>query len=449
MTIGKRINKCDLILIILFIIISRLLFYFLLEIRPLEKIDFYMQIFPIEFLYQDLFKTLINGHSQPFGYNLFIGLLLKIFSGNELYVVKCIHLINIFITFVLTILSLKISIELFEINKLKKFFLIIILTFNPFFIFWENFMLYAHISLFLHVVIFYHLIIYFRFNILGSYFLIFLSLTLLTFIHALYHPFLLLLIFFIIFFLKKKFILKEFKIFLILFILSLTPLIKNYFLFNSFGNSSWMGFNWYATIHAIDHEYRDICYFGDITDADIKKFLDKKKIQDDLIYKKEFLLEKKSEFNNIGYIYKSKICNTKTIQFIFKNPVDWIISRAYYFFMSVGKFSIDYSADSLLGWRDSFGIMETIQNNDILKRSRQIFLIFLKFFCIFFLLKKIFTHNQNYYYKKTLLVYLSIVTYVVLVSHIFNAWEQERFMYSFWILNIIIINHILNFVKKN
>ena len=109
MTIGKRIHKCDLILIILFLIISRLLFYFLLEIRPLEKIDFYMQIFPIEFLYQDLFKTLINGHSQPFGYNLFIGLLLKIFSGNELYVVKCIHLINIFITFVLTILSLKIS----------------------------------------------------------------------------------------------------------------------------------------------------------------------------------------------------------------------------------------------------------------------------------------------------------------------------------------------------
>ena len=448
MNIKKTINSRDLVLISILIFLSRIFSYFFLEIKPLDTIDHYMQIFPLDYLHQDLLKTLINGHSQPFGYNLFVGVILKIFNGNELNSIFFIHQINIFLTIIICVLSLRISKLIFKISDLEKGFLILILTLNPFFIFWENYMLYAHLSCFLHFLLFYNLLLYFKNRKLISFVNIFLILTLLTFIHALYHPLLLIFIFPVLQFINKRISKKEFISFFFFLILSLAPLIKNYYLFNTFSNSSWLGFNWYATVHAIDHKYRDICDFSDVTDEDVDIILEKIKFQNNNLYKKEFLLGSKSDFNNVGYISKSKICTRKTFDFIINNPKEWISNRIFYFLMSTGKFSIDYSADTLRGWRENFNILETIQNNKKFKRLRQFSLIVTKIIFFIFLIKIIFNLNKNCFYKNSLLIYLCIVMYVLSISHFFNAWEQERFMYSFWVLNIIFFNYILIMIKK-
>lgn len=448
MNIKETINNRDVVLILILIFLSRIFTYFFFEIKPLDTIDFYMQIFPLDYLHQDLLKTLINGHSQPFGYNLFIGIVLKIFNGNELDSIHFIHQINIFLTIIICILSLKISKLIFNISNIEKIFLILILSLNPFFIFWENFLLYAHLSCFFHFLLFYNFLFYFKNFKLITFVNIFLILTLLSFIHALYHPLLLILIFIVLQFINKRICKKEFISFTIFLIFSLAPLIKNYYLFNTFSNSSWLGFNWYATVHAIDHKYRDICDFSDVTDEDVDKISEKIEFQNNDLYKREFLVGSKSGFNNIGYISKSKICTKKTFDFVINNPKEWISNRIYYFLMSSGKFSIDYSSDSLMGWKKNFKILDTIQNKKNFKRARQFFLIAIKIIFLFFLIKIIFNSNVKQFYKNSLLIYLCIVIYVITISHFFNAWEQERFMYSFWILNIIFYNYIFMIVKK-
>lgn len=448
MNFKNNVNNRDFILILILISFSRIITYFFLEIKPLDSIDFYMQIFPLDYLHQDLLKTLINGHSQPFGYNLLIGIVLKIFNGNELNSIHFIHLINIFLTIIICVLSLKISKLIFKISNLEKVFLILILSLNPFFIFWENFLLYAHLTCFLHFLLFYNLLLYFKNFKLISFVYIFLILTLLSFIHALYHPLLLIFIFIVLQFINKQICKKEFISFAIFLILSIAPLIKNYYLFNTFSNSSWLGFNWFATVHAIDHKYRNSCDFLDVTEEDVNKILEKMEFQNNNLYKKKFLVGSKSDFNNIGYISKSKICTTKTFNFIKNNPKEWTLNRIYYFLMSSGKFSIDYSPDSLKGWKKNFKILDTIQNNQYLKRLRQISLIVIKIIFLIFLIKIIFNLKENRFYKNSLLVYLCIVMYVLGISHFFNAWEQERFMYSFWVLNIIFFNYILLLIKK-
>ena len=252
MNIKGSINNKDVVLILILIFFSRTFSYFFLEIKPLDTIDFYMQIFPLDYLHQDLFKTLINGHSQPFGYNLFIGIVLKIFDGNELNSIHFLHNVNIFLTIIICVLSIKISKLIFKISNLEKVLLILILSLNPFFIFWENFLLYAHLSCFFHFLLFYNFLLYFKNFKLISFVNIFLNLTFLSFIHALYHPLLLIFIFILLQIINRRISKKEFICFAFFLILSLAPLIKNYYLFNTFSNSSWLGFNWYATVHAIE-----------------------------------------------------------------------------------------------------------------------------------------------------------------------------------------------------
>ena len=144
MNIKETINNRDVVLILILIFLFAIFTYFFFEIKPLDTIDFYMQIFPLDYLHQDLLKALINGHSQPFGYNLFIGIVLKIFNGNELDPIHFIHQINIFLTIIICILSLKISKLIFNISNIEKIFFILILSLNPFFIFWKIFC-YMHI----------------------------------------------------------------------------------------------------------------------------------------------------------------------------------------------------------------------------------------------------------------------------------------------------------------
>jgi predicted neutral ceramidase superfamily lipid hydrolase len=87
-----------------------------------------------------------------------------------------------------------------------------------------------------------------------------------------------------------------------------------------------------------------------------------------------------------------------------------------------------------------------MDENHLIKRIKQFsFILYMLFFYVFFLRKIV---NKNDFQKSSLLI-IFIYLFCNLVSHLFNGYEQERFMYQFLILHIIFIsNFILNLNEK-
>ena len=105
----------------------------------------------IELLKSDLLKTIYYNHSQPLLLNFFLGLLLKIFNGNLEKISLFFYLLNILLTIGIIIFSYKIM-RLFLINKKVIYFILLLLTINPNFIYYENYSnpIYSHINCYLY-----------------------------------------------------------------------------------------------------------------------------------------------------------------------------------------------------------------------------------------------------------------------------------------------------------
>ena len=76
-----------------------------------------------------------------------------------------------------------------------------------------------------------------------------------------------------------------------------------------------------------------------------------------------------------------------------------------------------------------------------LKRIKQTLIIIYMILFYYFFIKKIFLHKKHYsdFYGLIFFIYL----FCILISHLFNGYEQERMMYQFQILHIIFISNIL------
>jgi hypothetical protein len=400
------------------------------------------------YLYKDLFNSLIYHHFQPFGFNLLLGLFLKIANGKIPLMVNLILIFNIFLTLLIIIYSIKILEEFYIKKKFTYSVVIFFIILNPTFAFWENYIMYAHLTCFLYFQIFYFSLKFYKNYKIKYEIYIYLSLLSLTFIHSLYHP-LIIVLFFIIFQFLNKFTrnVKSYLIFFLFLSISITPLLKNKIIFGVFANGSSLGTNWYVTIHSMNL-HRDKCLFA------ISK-------EDNANYFKEFDKDPKyfthpvlngngpnSQLNNPGMIYKSKLCFKETIKEIKNNFFLWSKTRIYYFLMSHGKFSIDYSYDSVINWKKNFIFLDNIQNNIYAKGIRQFVLISFVFSMYLFFIKKIFFTEDNLINRKVFFTIFTLYSYMLFMGHFFNSWEQERFMYSGMVLYLIYIRYLLKYFFK-
>ena len=106
----------DYLIIALFFILVKFVIFFYFEIRPIPNISMFWQYIDQNYLYKDLFNSLIYHHFQPFGFNLLLGLFLKIANGKIPLMVNLILIFNIFLTLLIIIYSIKI-LEEFYIKK--------------------------------------------------------------------------------------------------------------------------------------------------------------------------------------------------------------------------------------------------------------------------------------------------------------------------------------------
>jgi hypothetical protein len=90
-----------------------------------------------------------------------------------------------------------------------------------------------------------------------------------------------------------------------------------------------------------------------------------------------------------------------------------------------------------------------MKSSDFSKYLMAIALIIFMFVIYIFLIYRFYFSKEKIFIKKSLFCIFALYSYLVFVGHFFNGWEQERFLYTGFVLQIIFINFIIKkLVKK-
>ena len=443
----KKINYLDfyniknLFFLIIFFFLSRLFVFQVIGYN--NTIDFF-HYSNIELLKSDLLKTIYYNHSQPLLLNFFLGLLLKIFNGNLERISLFFYFLNILLTIGIIIFSYKIM-RLFLINKKVIYFILLLLTINPNFIYYENYSnpIYSHINCYLYFQLVYLILRYSLKKAFNTEVFIYLTLLVQSQIWSAWQPYLILIIFIFLKIFISKFNIKSFLIFLIIFLTSLAPSIKNSILFGSFANSSWTGI-YLSTVFVPEPDCAKHNY---ILNDDIKNA--------ETNYDKKYLKEPslwgpKSGENNLAIIYMSKRCLRYALNRIVNDPFDYIKNRSVEFFISHSKLSFE----NVRGAPDIGKPKWIIQYLDILdknfKTPKQLiifgYMLIIYGGYLYIVIKKINADNK-FKYANILILFLQ--TYYILVTHLFNGgYETTRMVYGSFVIQLLFFVNLLNFIKN-
>ena len=126
-----NIEKKNLLILIFIYIFTRIIFYFLFEIKadPIV-IKPGWHVLELSFLNKDLFNSIIHLHSQPPLWNIIIGIFTKLVNGDLIKTSILLNIFNYFLSIGIMIYAFKIL----SILNLKKISFLIILFFvilNP------------------------------------------------------------------------------------------------------------------------------------------------------------------------------------------------------------------------------------------------------------------------------------------------------------------------------
>ena len=338
---NEFVIKNKFIFLVFIFFFTRIIIYNYFEIQ-INTPNYGYHLLDISLLKNDLFNSLIYLHSQPPLWNLFNGIIAKIMNGEINLISKFFNIYHCFLTLLIIYFFIKILREFYLNNKIELFIFFFI-TLNPSIIFFENIFHYTHTTLFFFTLNTYNIIKLFKTNNYKYEIYIYLNILILSFIWILFQPILLLIVFLSIRLLRKN-SKKVFFVFSLIFIISLSPMIKNKIIFGVLTPSSKSGHD-FGTVF---YDWQEYCGHP-ITDKDhsTKKYFEK--------YNKHFdhpaLVGEKSGFNNIGIIVLGENCLKMTLNRIFDEPFIYIEGRARAFLASHGKFAFDYMHPNPIGWK--------------------------------------------------------------------------------------------------
>ena len=434
--INRKILNAILIILLIFIL-SRYILYFHLDIKPANTLSIYWQLFHLDLLEKDLFRTLIYSHSQPFLWNLIVGIFLKLNAGNESNTVTSLLFLNYFFSILILIYAWNI-LDNFRFTYINKLICVSLLCLYPGVFFYENLIFYSQLTCFLIFQLFYLFIRYIKsYNIIFET-LIYINLLIMGFIWTAFHPLVIIIAFFFINFLKRKIPNKKsFYIFLTILLISTIPFLKNKILFG-ISSSGWTGFYlcqtivFKANIPECAHNVSSATH-----DHQEEYFIKYKKNKEDLNHPN---LNKgpMSKRHHLGFIIVSDNLLKKTKEFIIKNPEKYIAQRMQAILASHGKFSFDYGIKPQ-NWREVFSFFQKIEINQNLKLIRQI-IVFIIMGVIYLNLILFLFKKKSLIEKKSIIFLMLIYLYFYFLSIATNGHEHERIMYTFIIVNFLSIS---------
>ena len=397
-------------------------------------------VLELEFLNKDLFNSILHLHSQPPLWNLIIGISSKTVSGDLINTSILLNFFNYLLTIGTIIFTYKILLE-FKIKKKLSFFIILILIiFNPNVIFYENITIYNHILSFLLTNLFWLIIKFFKTKNKIYELFLYLNICTQSLIWAGMHPLILIFFFIVISFQKKSFINFGSLYFFLVFLISISPMIKNKIIFNKFSNSTWLGINLASTLNNLDDK---MCSYQIIYPDSYEKY--KLKYNREINHPVARIQSGHAYRNSVSQIILSDICLSKSLKKIKETPLKYLEGRFVAAIVSHTKFAFEH----IYMRPQNFNFNNYFYNEGYLKIFKQLLIISYMIFFYYYFINKCFKQNENR--KEFILIFLTYI-FCNIVSHLFNGYEHERFMYQFHILHVILIcdifSKILKFVKK-
>ena len=420
-----------------FFILSKIILFFFLEIK-LSTISYGYHLLDITLLKDDLLKSLLYLHSQPILWNFFNGLVVKIFNGNSEYVTYFFTIYHYFLTWFIFCVSILI-LKQYHQSKKSELIVFLFIVFNPTIIFYENIFSYAHTTCALFTLLSFTVIKFFETNKKIYEIWIYLILLVLSSLWVLFQPLLILISFVYILFVKKSNNLNILVFILILFI-SLIPALKNKIIFDTLILSSKSG----QDFGTVFYDWERYCGHP-IKNKDefTKKYFEK--------YDKSFdhpsLIGDYAHFNNIGMIVLGEECFQKTLKRIKKEPKDYIKSRVMAFLASHGKFGFDYVYPNPKGWDKYYKNLRNIYEDKNYKLTRQILVFAFMLIVYITLISLVFSKK----YKKMQAGFILIAifySYLIIIGNFAGGTEQERIMYTGFVINILFVISILDIFNK-
>ena len=424
---NEFVIKNKFIFLVFIFFFTRIIIYNYFEIQ-INTPNYGYHLLDISLLKNDLFNSLIYLHSQPPFWNLFNGIIAKIMNGEINLISKFFNIYHCFLTLLIIYFSIKILREFYLNNKIELFIFFFI-TLNPSIIFFENIFSYAHTTLFFFTLNTYNIIKLFKTNNYKYEIYIYLNILILIFTWILFQPIVLLIVFLSIRLLRKN-SKKVFFVFSLIFIISLSPMIKNKIIFGVLTPSSKSGVD-FGTVF---YDWRDYC-------GDPQKEMG--------IYEKKYLEEynstfdhpslvgEKSGYNNLGIIVMGKNCFKATLKRIIQNPLLYLEDRGKAFLASHGKFAFDYVYPNPIGWKKYYENVSNLYKNKKVKLSRQAIIFTIMMYIYFTILHFIFFSKNNNELKKGLLVSSIPYIYLLSVGTLAAANEQERILYTGFVVYIL------------
>ena len=424
---NEFVIKNKFIFLVFIFFFTRIIIYNYFEIQ-INTPNYGYHLLDISLLKNDLFNSLIYLHSQPPFWNLFNGIIAKIMNGEINLISKFFNIYHCFLTLLIIYFSIKILREFYLNNKIELFIFFFI-TLNPSIIFFENIFSYAHTTLFFFTLTTYNIIKLFKTNNYKYEIYIYLNILILSFIWILFQPILLLIVFLSIRLLRKN-SKKVFFVFSLIFIISLSPMIKNKIIFGVLTPSSKSG----QDFGTVFYDWRDYC-----GDPQKEMGIYKKKYFEE--YNNTFdhpsLVGEKSGYNNLGIIVLGKNCFKVTLKRIIQNPLLYLEDRGKAFLASHGKFAFDYVYPNPIGWKKYYENVSNLYKNKKVKLSRQAIIFTIMMYIYFTILHFIFFSKNNNELKKGLLVSSIPYIYLLSVGTLGAANEQERILYTGFVVYIL------------
>ena len=424
---NEFVIKNKFIFLVFIFFFTRIIIYNYFEIQ-INTPNYGYHLLDISLLKNDLFNSLIYLHSQPPFWNLFNGIIAKIMNGEINLISKFFNIYHCFLTLLIIYFFIKILREFYLNNKIELFIFFFI-TLNPSIIFFENIFSYAHTTLFFFTLTTYNIIKLFKTNNYKYEIYIYLNILILIFTWILFQPILLLIVFLSIRLLRKN-SKKVFFVFSLIFIISLSPMIKNKIIFGVLTPSSKSGVD-FGTVF---YDWRDYC-----GDPQKEMGIYKKKYFEE--YNNTFdhpsLVGEKSGYNNLGIIVLGKNCFKVTLKRIIQNPLVYLEDRGKAFLASHGKFAFDYVYPNPIGWKKYYENVSNLYKNKKVKLSRQAIIFTIMMYIYFTILHFIFFSKNNNELKKGLLVSSIPYIYLLSVGTLGAANEQERILYTGFVVYIL------------
>lgn len=379
-------------------------------------------------LQNDLYNTIKYWHYSPPLLNFIFGLLLKVFNGDLLLVDKIYFFYNVVISFFITVIAYYFCL-FFGLSKKKTIFILLFVMLNPTIIFYENYSrpVYAHTVAFLFTLICFLSFKFFYTKKNIYIFYIYLVSCIMTYVWTLFHPVLLVIIllsFIFLFKIKDKF---SITMFIIFFIISLLPSIKNKIIFNTFSGGSHM---WIQISQTLPHHIEGCLQpLKDIIKIERKQPAPNPEkltnLHASLKEKPITQIENHLNLNHIAYIRNTNLCKNWVIDKLINDPYLYPKKRIKSFIASHSKLGFEF----VVGSPEKLKRMFEYKNKKKTKFLKQIIILFYMIFVYSYFLYLIFSIKSKKFRNSLLLIFL-FYFYILSVGHLFNGYEQERMLYG-------------------